>query len=254
MSILRLVEEEAIKDGTQRVVVQVPVDVATFLLNEKRDQIISLEQRHRIHLVLIPNEHMEVPNYTVERIRGTDDHVRSTTPSYQTKAIDINKIPEFDDREKPAAKIEQPAIREVAPSTPPPPPAPEKPAAREKPKRTRKPREDRKPKVEEKKPGLIGGIFKWMFGEEKQEEEQPKKKRYDNRRGNGNRNRRNGPNRNRSGEGRGRGRGPRPNGPRGDSDKHSHNDGEGSGNTRRRSRRPRRTPLEKKPETASTDS
>lgn len=257
LSILRLVEEEAIKDGTQRVVVQVPVDVATFLLNEKRDQIISLEQRHRIHLVLIPNEHMEVPNYTVERIRGTDDHIRNTTPSYQTKAIDINKIPEFDDREKPVAKIEQPAIREVAPASPPPPPAEPKPVAKEKPKRTRKPRVERAPEpvVEEKKSGLIGGIFKWMFGEEKQEEEEKPKKRYDNNRRRNNNNRRPN-NRNRNGNNN-RGRS---NGPRGDhNDRPERNNNESNnegGNNRRpsRSRRPRRTPMEKKPETVSSDS
>ena len=72
LSILRLIEDEAMKGQTSRVVVQVPVDVGTFLLNEKRQAIFDLEHRQKINIVLIPNPHLETPNYEIERVRWSE--------------------------------------------------------------------------------------------------------------------------------------------------------------------------------------
>ncbi len=69
LSILRLIEEEAIKDNTSQIHAQVPVSVATYLMNEKRDSVRRIESRHGIRIYIIPNEHMETPNYEVTRIR-----------------------------------------------------------------------------------------------------------------------------------------------------------------------------------------
>src|SRR5690606_31549479 len=66
LSVLRLIEEEAMKEKTGKVLAQLPVDVATFLLNEKRAAINVIEQRHGVHIVLIPNRHMETPAYEVK--------------------------------------------------------------------------------------------------------------------------------------------------------------------------------------------
>src|SRR5215468_4238645 len=72
LHILRIVHEEAMKDNTAQVVAQVPVDVATFLLNEKRNDVLSIETRFKVNVVLVPNRHLETPNYSVERLRHDD--------------------------------------------------------------------------------------------------------------------------------------------------------------------------------------
>jgi ribonuclease E len=69
LSILRLIEEESIKDNTSQIHAQVPVSVATYLMNEKRDAVRRIEKRHGIRVFVIPNEHMETPNHEVIRIR-----------------------------------------------------------------------------------------------------------------------------------------------------------------------------------------
>ena len=72
LSILRLIEEEAMKDNTEQVHGQVPVDVAAYLLNEKRASIASLEQRNDVRVYIIPNQHLETPHYEVTRIRQNE--------------------------------------------------------------------------------------------------------------------------------------------------------------------------------------
>lgn len=72
LAVLRLVEEEATKDSTARVVAQLPVDVATFLLNEKRQTILDMERRQAAQIILIPNPHLERPHYEIQRIRASD--------------------------------------------------------------------------------------------------------------------------------------------------------------------------------------
>ncbi len=72
LHILRILQEEAMKENTAQVVAQVPVDVATFLLNEKRNEVLSIETRFRVNVLLVPNRHLETPNYTVQRLRHDD--------------------------------------------------------------------------------------------------------------------------------------------------------------------------------------
>ncbi|HUF81679.1 MAG TPA: Rne/Rng family ribonuclease, partial [Burkholderiales bacterium] len=72
LHILRIIQEEAMKENTGAVNAQVPVDVATFLLNEKRVDLQLIEARHRVAVMLIPNVHLETPNYTVTRMRHDD--------------------------------------------------------------------------------------------------------------------------------------------------------------------------------------
>ncbi|MFN0316856.1 MAG: Rne/Rng family ribonuclease [Burkholderiales bacterium] len=69
LHILRILQEEAMKENTAAVHAQVPVDVATYLLNEKRAEFHSIEQRLKVAVVLIPNIHLETPNYNVSRLR-----------------------------------------------------------------------------------------------------------------------------------------------------------------------------------------
>lgn len=77
LAILRLLVDEAMKDNTGRVIAQVPIDVATYLLNEKRDQINEIEQANDVDLLLIPNINLETPHYAIERVRADDREARS---------------------------------------------------------------------------------------------------------------------------------------------------------------------------------
>jgi len=79
LSILRLLEEAGQKSTTTTIQVQVPVSVGTFLLNEKRDEIIRVEQRNNIQIVIIPVLHMETPNFEIERL--TDNNLSQTAES-----------------------------------------------------------------------------------------------------------------------------------------------------------------------------
>jgi len=113
LSILRIIEEEALKENTGRVVAQLPVDVATFLLNEKRQNIADVEQRHGVQIVLIPNRQLETPKYEIERIRR-QDLTGDDAPSHtQGKTYDEQELPPA---ERPQARMEQPAVKPIAPS------------------------------------------------------------------------------------------------------------------------------------------
>src|SRR5690606_37452457 len=70
LSILRLIEEEALKENTLQVQAQVPVAVATYLLNEKRQAIIEIEKRHEVSALVIPNHLLETPHFDVKRLRS----------------------------------------------------------------------------------------------------------------------------------------------------------------------------------------
>ena len=74
LAILRIVEEEALKDHSALVRVQVPLAVGAFLLNEKRADLAAIESRTKTHIVIIPNSNLDTPNYTVERLRA--DHLK----------------------------------------------------------------------------------------------------------------------------------------------------------------------------------
>ncbi|OZI54523.1 Rne/Rng family ribonuclease [Bordetella genomosp. 5] len=83
LQVLRLLQEEAMKENTAAVHAQVPVDVATFLLNEKRADIAKMEARLKVNLVLIPNKHLETPHHHIERLRHDDPRLEDTKTSFE---------------------------------------------------------------------------------------------------------------------------------------------------------------------------
>jgi ribonuclease E len=84
LALLRLIGEEARKERTGRVIAQVPVDVATYLMNEKRDWLNQIESRDKVSLVIVPNPHLQTPAYTLRRIRDDEKELpENTTVSYQ---------------------------------------------------------------------------------------------------------------------------------------------------------------------------
>jgi ribonuclease E len=82
LQVLRIIQEEAMKENSASIHVQAPVDVAAFLLNEKRGEILKIETRHRVSVILIPNKHLETPHYKLERIKHDDPRLEETQASY----------------------------------------------------------------------------------------------------------------------------------------------------------------------------
>jgi ribonuclease E len=123
LHILRILQEEAMKENTGAVHAQVPVDVATFLLNEKRQEIQSIELRQKVTVVLVPNLHLETPNYTVTRLRHDELNASEPpAPSYQ-----LVEMPEVSETLPglPAERPQRPqaAVQGITPDAPPPLPA-----------------------------------------------------------------------------------------------------------------------------------
>ena len=73
LSILRLIEEEALKENTKQVHTIVPVQIASYLLNEKRKAVHSIEKRHDVDIIVVPNEAMETPHFSVFRVREGEE-------------------------------------------------------------------------------------------------------------------------------------------------------------------------------------
>jgi ribonuclease E len=144
LSVLRIIEEEVMKENTLRVVAHVPVDVGTYLLNEKRDLLASLESRHGISVMLIPSPALETPDFDIQRIRNDDAGSGQSSPSYHlTKTPAELDVPLVESEAKTGA--EEPAVKSVAQTAPIPPPIAH---ATESPQ----------------KPGLIKRLFSSMFG------------------------------------------------------------------------------------------
>jgi ribonuclease E len=83
LHILRIVQEDAMKENSAIIQVQLPVEVATFLLNEKRADIHAIEQRMSVEVVLIPNIHLETPNYNIVRVKHDDVNDETSRASYK---------------------------------------------------------------------------------------------------------------------------------------------------------------------------
>lgn len=115
LSILRIIEEEALKENTGRVTAQLPVEVATYLLNEKRQMIADAEKRHDVNIVLIPNRHLETPKYEIERIRRQDIQDEETPSHVQEKEFKPQNMPPV---ERAQPRVEQPAVKQIAPTSP----------------------------------------------------------------------------------------------------------------------------------------
>jgi ribonuclease E len=159
LHILRILEEEAMKENTGAVHTQIPVDVATFLLNEKRDDIRTIELRHKVNIVLIPNVHLETPAHEIVRLRhdqlNQEDQV---LPSYK-----MVEAPPAEAYQPPSAQTEarpsrpEAAVKGITPSQP---------APVVEPKPAPQPTE---PPAAAAQPGIIDKIFGWFRGNRKAE-------------------------------------------------------------------------------------
>jgi len=155
LSVLRIIEEEVMKDNTLRVVAHVPVDVGTYLLNEKRELLMGLEARHKIAVMLIPSPALETPNYDVQRIRKDESVPAQATPSYHmAKAPAEPEISAATSTGTVSAEV--PAVKSVKPTAPAPAPSPA-PAPAPAPARN-------KTAATASKPGLLKRLFASLFG------------------------------------------------------------------------------------------
>ncbi|MCL2875705.1 MAG: Rne/Rng family ribonuclease [Betaproteobacteria bacterium] len=119
LHILRIIEEEAMKENTGAVHLQAPVDVATFLLNEKRVDIARIELRHKIQLIIVPNRHIETPVHEVTRLRhdqlNQDDKFIA---SYQFVQQPDEEIPTGSNRNGDKAMRQEAAVKYIPPLQP----------------------------------------------------------------------------------------------------------------------------------------
>lgn len=120
LHILRILEEEAMKDNTGAVHVQVPVDVATFLLNEKRPEVQAIEARHKVTILLIPNIHLETPAHSITRLKHDDlNGEEMREPSYKMVDAPAEEAPRTGNGKDEASKPRQEAaIKGISPDQP----------------------------------------------------------------------------------------------------------------------------------------
>lgn len=182
LSILRLVEEEAQKDRSAEIRAITPVNVATYILNEKRKAIATIEANSKARILIIPNEDMVTPHYEVQRLR--EDNTEEFETSY--KIVDnVNDDSHLLETAKPIA-LAQPAVQLLPPSQPAPTPAA---AATD------------KKEVADNEPGLISKLMtaiKSLFSSEPEAKPEPKARPNNRNRNNNNRGGRNRNNRNRN--------------------------------------------------------
>ncbi len=166
LSILRLLEEEAIKERSAEVRAIVPVDVAAYLLNEKRVALSDIERETRVRVLVIPNPNLETPHFDVQRLR--DDEVEGGQEvSYKVEIAE----PEVEAITDTHQSIVQPqaVVQGVTPQGPAPEaaPRPERTEARAEQPRQRR---ERAPQPPAPKPGLLARLWSALAGEAPQEE------------------------------------------------------------------------------------
>ena len=178
LNIMRLIEEEALKENSSEIHAKVPVNVATYLLNEKRDNIVAIEARNKVRVLVLPSPNLETPHYEVSRFRS-DQVEGETTASYDL----IDAADEVEEHllapgESPIHRPEQAAVQMIQPHTPAPTP------------------------IVKKDPSFFSRLFAWFIqlfsGNEQEEQKQEQKRETQNRNQRNNRNNQRG-NRNQKG-------------------------------------------------------
>ncbi len=169
LAILRVMEEEALKERSAVVRTQVPMAIGAYLLNEKRQDVADIEQRTGTHIVIIPNTNLETPHYVVERLR--DDHVAAEgqVDSFLLSDLANQSAPQELPQDAPPPATRQAAVQAIQPSAPPPP------AAQAPAEAAAKPAEEAKPGGEPTptETGLWTRLKKSLFSGEGKPEEAP---------------------------------------------------------------------------------
>ena len=118
LQVLRIIQEEAMKENSAAIHIQAPVDVAAFLLNEKRGEILKIETRHRVGIIMIPNKYLETPHYKLERIKHDDARLEEVQASYMM-AEEAETDISYNKRQKEEARPRQEAmVKTITPDQP----------------------------------------------------------------------------------------------------------------------------------------
>lgn len=161
LQVLRIIQEEAMKENTAAIHCQVPVEVAAFLLNEKRQEINLIELRFKVNVLLIPNKHLETPHYKLERLRHDDPRLEESTASYrmaEAAAKELEADTSYSSRKKEDARPRQEAaVKGITPDAPAPVSVP-------RPERAPRPEAAAARPVPATQPVAAGGFIAWLKG------------------------------------------------------------------------------------------
>ena len=152
LSILRLVEEQSMKEFTGQVIVQAPPAVANFLLNEKRKNLAEIEARHRLPILILSNEYMERPKFEIHRVRKSE---MTEEPSYSRIDQPQSELVASADTIASASSGQAPIVSGVMPARP----VPTRPAVEKKPAK-----------------GFFGQMFSKLFNAVEEEQSEPAEK------------------------------------------------------------------------------
>jgi len=117
LQILRIIQEESMKDNTAAVHCQVPVEVASFLLNEKRTEIAKIELKQRVSVLMVPNKSLDTPNYKLERLKHDDPRLDHIDASYKL-AEEVEDPTAVTRRSQEPTNKQTPVIKGVLPDAP----------------------------------------------------------------------------------------------------------------------------------------
>ena len=188
LQVLRIIQEEAMKENTAAIHTQVPVEVAAFLLNEKRPEVIKIESRFKVNVLMIPNKHLETPHYKLERLRHDDPRLDDQKASYvmaEEAARELETDTTVSRKDADVKVRPEAAVKGITPNAPAP---------------VSQPRPARVEQAKAESKGGFFGFIKGLFTSSTPEEKpEPVAPRGRNQGRNGDRNNRNG-NRGRRGE------------------------------------------------------
>jgi ribonuclease E len=156
LAVIRMIEEESLKESSSEIRAFLPISVSSFILNEKRNILSELEERSKVRVVVVPDPQMDTPHYRVERIR-TQDAAEETAASY-----DITSSEEEEELVVSTAKpvaVERAAVQTVAPTA--------LPSSTEKVKASAKAKPKTATRSKNKSTGFISKLLAKLFGRPK---------------------------------------------------------------------------------------
>ena len=161
LQVLRIIQEEAMKENTAAIHTQVPVEVAAFLLNEKRAEVIKIETRFKVNVLMVPNKHLETPHYKLERLRHDDPRLDDQKASYvmaEEAARELETDTTVSRKDADVKVRPEAAVKGITPTQPAP---------------VSQPRPARSEKVQTESSGGFFGFIKKMFSSSPAAEEKP---------------------------------------------------------------------------------
>ncbi|MBU3578558.1 Rne/Rng family ribonuclease [Polynucleobacter sp. 73C-SIWE] len=161
LQVLRIIQEEAMKENTAAIHTQVPVEVAAFLLNEKRAEVIKIETRFKVNVLMVPNKHLETPHYKLERLRHDDPRLDDQKASYvmaEEAARELETDTTVSRKDADVKVRPEAAVKGITPTQPAP---------------ISQPRPARTEKVQTESSGGFFGFIKKMFSSSPAAEEKP---------------------------------------------------------------------------------